>query len=89
MLPFALIFSFVTFFAGIIGAGGNVGAVGYGMAFRQMERSKDAMTLMGVTVVVSSIISLFIVIKGQDCVLSRKCCKKEDEEDVETKPPET
>jgi hypothetical protein len=59
------------------------------MAFRQMERSNDAMTLMGATVLASSLLSLFVVIKGQDSVLFYKCDKKEDEEDVQTKPTET
>jgi hypothetical protein len=59
-----------------------VGAVGYGMAFRQMERSKDAMRLMGVTVLASSLLSLFIVIKGQDAVV---CNGDKKEEDVQKK----
>jgi MFS transporter, NNP family, nitrate/nitrite transporter len=73
-----LILSF--FFAGIVGAGGTVGAVGYGMAFSHMKRNKDAMILMGVTVLASSILSLFIVIEGQDSVLFQKCGKNKDED---------
>jgi hypothetical protein len=56
---------------GIVGAGGNVGAVSYGMAFRQLD-SKKALTITGITVLISSILPLFMVIEGEDSVLFRR-----------------
>lgn len=50
--------------SGIVGAGGNAGAVGFGMAFRQLNNNKAALTIMGATVMASSVLSLFIVIDG-------------------------
>ena len=49
--------------AGIVGAGGNTGAVLFGLGFRQMNY-KDAFHLMGAAILVSSILSVFIFIKG-------------------------
>ncbi|KAG7360258.1 nitrite extrusion protein 1 NarK [Nitzschia inconspicua] len=75
--------------SGIVGAGGNVGAVGFGMAFRQLDRNKDALTIMGATVLVFSILSLFMVIEGHDSVFFRNCGKKAEEEDEEMLQVET
>jgi MFS transporter, NNP family, nitrate/nitrite transporter len=50
--------------SGIVGAGGNAGAVGFGMTFRQLNNNKAALTIMGATVMASSVLSLFIVIDG-------------------------
>merc|ERR1719183_2739724 len=51
--------------AGIVGAGGNTGAVGFGMAFRQYAPSyREPFMIMGFTIIGSSILSLFIRIKG-------------------------
>jgi NNP family nitrate/nitrite transporter-like MFS transporter len=49
--------------SGIIGAGGNTGAVGFGLGFRQLGY-KSAFMIMGITILGSSFLSLFIVIKG-------------------------
>mmetsp|Transcript_17860 Transcript_17860/g.36453 ORF Transcript_17860/g.36453 Transcript_17860/m.36453 type:complete len:123 (-) Transcript_17860:161-529(-) len=49
--------------AGIVGAGGNTGAVCFGLGFRQLE-SKPAFYLMGGCIVASGVLSLFICIKG-------------------------
>jgi NNP family nitrate/nitrite transporter-like MFS transporter len=49
--------------AGIVGAGGNVGAVCFGLGFRQMGNYK-AFMLMGSCIIASGVISLFICIKG-------------------------
>ena len=49
--------------AGIVGAGGNSGAVAFGMCFRQLGYKK-AFILMGILILVSSFLSLFIFIKG-------------------------
>ena len=49
--------------SGIIGAGGNVGAVVFGLFFRQFD-SKTAFVLMGTVIMCSSVLSLFIRIRG-------------------------
>merc|ERR1711943_15833 len=49
--------------AGIVGAGGNSGAVGFGMGFRQLDY-EAAFTIMGITIMASSALSVFINIKG-------------------------
>ena len=50
--------------SGIVGAGGNTGAVGFGLAFRQMEEDKDAFMIMGSAIMASAILSIFVNIKG-------------------------
>ena len=49
--------------AGIVGAGGNTGAVGFGFGFRQLAY-EDAFIIMGFTIMGSAVLSLFINIKG-------------------------
>ena len=49
--------------AGIIGAGGNTGAVGFGLGFRQLS-VKDAFMIMGFTILGSSFLSLGIFLPG-------------------------
>jgi MFS transporter, NNP family, nitrate/nitrite transporter len=49
--------------SGIVGAGGNVGAVCFGLGFRQLSY-KSAFTLMGALILGSSLLSVFILIKG-------------------------
>jgi MFS transporter, NNP family, nitrate/nitrite transporter len=49
--------------SGIVGAGGNTGAVGFGLGFRQLGYKK-AFVIMGSTILASGILSIFIVIKG-------------------------
>ena len=49
--------------AGIIGAGGNTGAVCFGLGFRQLEY-RAAFMIMGFSILGSSFLSLFIFIKG-------------------------
>jgi NNP family nitrate/nitrite transporter-like MFS transporter len=49
--------------SGIVGAGGNVGAVCFGLGFRQLE-TKQAFVLMASCIVVSGVISAFVCIKG-------------------------
>jgi NNP family nitrate/nitrite transporter-like MFS transporter len=48
---------------GIVGAGGNVGAVCFGFAFHQLSY-KDAFTIMGGSILISSVLSVAIHIKG-------------------------
>ena len=49
--------------AGIVGAGGNTGAVGFGLGFRQLSY-KQAFKVMGYTILGSSLLTIFIVVKG-------------------------
>jgi NNP family nitrate/nitrite transporter-like MFS transporter len=49
--------------SGIVGAGGNVGAVCFGFCFRQMNYDKAFMT-MGIVILVAGILSCLIKIKG-------------------------
>ena len=49
--------------SGIIGAGGNTGAVAFGMGFRELEY-KDAFIIMGCTIIASSVLSFFVCIPG-------------------------
>ncbi len=50
--------------AGIVGAGGNTGAVCFGLGFRQLENIVHAFNIMGFTIIGSSFLSFFIFIKG-------------------------
>ena len=54
--------------AGIVGAGGNTGAVCFGIGFRQLSYKK-AFTLMGLVIIASSVLSIFIFIKGHASLL--------------------
>jgi NNP family nitrate/nitrite transporter-like MFS transporter len=49
--------------SGIVGAGGNSGAVGFGMGFRQLDY-EEAFIIMGATIMGSAVLSIFINIKG-------------------------
>merc|ERR1712084_71888 len=60
--------------SGIVGAGGNTGAVCFGLGFRNLEY-KDAFVLMGITILASAGLSVFVCIPG-----SSKMFWGEDEE---------
>jgi len=49
--------------AGVVGAGGNCGAVGFGLGFRQLE-TLQAFYLMAGTIIASGLLTVFICIKG-------------------------
>jgi len=49
--------------SGIVGAGGNCGAVGFGLGFRQLNY-EAAFMIMGFTILASGILSMFIKVKG-------------------------
>jgi NNP family nitrate/nitrite transporter-like MFS transporter len=55
--------------AGIVGAGGNTGAVGFGLGFRQLPKYKSAFLLMGFTILGSSVLGILINIKGHASLL--------------------
>merc|ERR1711878_43008 len=50
--------------AGIVGAGGNCGAVGFGLGFRQLDSYKAAFYIMGFTILASAGATFLISIKG-------------------------
>jgi NNP family nitrate/nitrite transporter-like MFS transporter len=49
--------------SGIVGAGGNCGAVAFGLCFRELG-TKRAFDIMGSTIIVSGVLSAFIFISG-------------------------
>jgi NNP family nitrate/nitrite transporter-like MFS transporter len=53
--------------AGIVGAGGNSGAVAFGMGFRQLDY-EAAFMIMGFSILGSSLLSVFINIKGHSAL---------------------
>jgi NNP family nitrate/nitrite transporter-like MFS transporter len=55
--------------AGIVGAGGNTGAVCFGLGFRQLE-TKQAFYLMASCIIISGVLSLFVNIKGHAGLIS-------------------
>lgn len=64
--------------AGIVGAGGNVGAVCFGLGFRELDYRK-AFNIMGISIVVSSFLSLFISIKGHNSIMYGDSSEEEKE----------
>jgi len=55
--------------AGIVGAGGNTGAVMFGLCFRQLD-DKLAFQIMGYCILGSALLSFFICIKGHRSLIS-------------------
>jgi NNP family nitrate/nitrite transporter-like MFS transporter len=60
--------------SGIVGAGGNVGAVLFGLGFRNLPTYKEAFVLMGSVTLGASLLTCFIFIKGHAGLL----CGKDD-----------
>ena len=54
---------------GNVGAGGNTGAVCFGLSFRNLE-TKQAFVLMGSCIIGSGVLSLFIFIKGHASLIT-------------------
>ena len=76
--------------AGIVGAGGNTGAVCFGLCFRQLE-TKTAFYIMGFSVLGSSLLSALVFIKGhrgilcgEDSEASRNAWQKNGTKDTGT-----
>ena len=65
--------------SGIVGAGGNLGAVCFGFAFLGLAY-QDAYTIMSISVIISSFLTVFIQIKGYRGLL----CGDDLEVDKET-----
>lgn len=55
--------------SGIVGAGGNTGAVCFGLAFRQLSYTK-AFDIMAVTILISAVLTAMIKIKGHSSLMS-------------------
>lgn len=53
--------------AGIVGAGGNSGAVGFGMGFRQLDY-EAAFVIMGCAILGSAFLTVFVNIKGHSAM---------------------
>merc|ERR1712100_946167 len=68
--------------AGIIGAGGNTGAVCFGLGFRNLEY-KDAFVLMGITILASAGLSVFVCIPGSSKMFWGEDEEKEAKETLE------
>jgi MFS transporter, NNP family, nitrate/nitrite transporter len=68
--------------SGIVGSGGNVGAVGFSTCFRQMDY-KPAFVIMGWIVLVSGFLSYFVAIEGQSGLNKRQ---QQYEGSVQLKP---
>jgi NNP family nitrate/nitrite transporter-like MFS transporter len=68
--------------SGIVGAGGNVGAVAFGLCFRQMA-AKSAFLVMGSLIILSSILSLLIFIHGHPGLLWRTASEEDGVESSE------
>mmetsp|Transcript_11357 Transcript_11357/g.24061 ORF Transcript_11357/g.24061 Transcript_11357/m.24061 type:complete len:482 (+) Transcript_11357:127-1572(+) len=63
--------------SGIVGAGGNTGAVCFGLGFRNLEY-QTAFMLMGFTILGSSVLSAGILIKGHSGLFCGEDAPKED-----------
>jgi MFS transporter, NNP family, nitrate/nitrite transporter len=76
--------------SGIVGAGGNIGGVCFGLLFRQLDYY-NAFFWMGVSILFSSVLTLFICIPGQNSLLGCCCCCccESTREGVKTHPSET
>ena len=55
--------------SGIVGAGGNSGAVAFGLCFRQLPKISTAFNIMGFGIIGSSVLTLLISIKGHRSML--------------------
>jgi NNP family nitrate/nitrite transporter-like MFS transporter len=67
--------------SGIVGAGGNAGAVGFGFCFRNLEY-KTTFLLMGIINIGSSLLNLIIFINGENSLIY-------DQVDIKDEPSET
>lgn len=63
--------------SGIVGAGGNTGAVCFGLGFRNLD-DKTAFMIMGFTILGSSVLSLGLVIKGHAGLIGGKDASKDE-----------
>jgi len=64
--------------AGIVGAGGNTGAVCFGLCFRQLDNIESAFSIMGISVLGSALLTFLIRIDGHRSI----CCGGEDKDAI-------
>jgi len=55
--------------SGIVGAGGNTGAVAFGLCFRQLKKIKNAFMIMGFSILGSAVLTFLVAIKGHRSIL--------------------
>jgi NNP family nitrate/nitrite transporter-like MFS transporter len=55
--------------SGIVGAGGNSGAVAFGLCFRQLSKISTAFNIMGFSILGSAVLTFLISIKGHRSIL--------------------
>lgn len=67
--------------SGIVGAGGNVGAVVFGLCFQRLD-SKLAFVVMGVIIIISSSFSFFVNIPGETRLALSSCCAHQSGDNV-------
>lgn len=67
--------------SGIVGAGGNVGAVCFSLGFRQLSY-KAAFNLMGSVIIGSSILSVLIYIQGQSALIWGRTLPADHEDEM-------
>jgi hypothetical protein len=71
---------------GIVGAGGNVGATCFNLAFRQLDDYRTAYLVMGSTILVSSLLSALIFIDGQNSLWTSGNMSEEDSASIASNP---
>ena len=71
--------------AGIVGAGGNTGAVAFGMCFRQLK-NKQAFDIMAASICGSALLTVLIFIKGQGNFFKGTAAPKKEEPATLTVP---
>lgn len=72
---------------GIVGAGGNVGAVCFSLAFRFMADAKNSLMIMGGVALVSALLSAFIQIEGHESTLFSPFNAPNDSADTDEEAP--
>jgi len=55
--------------SGIVGAGGNSGAVAFGLCFRQLPKIQTAFNIMGFSILGSAVLTFLVSIKGHRSIL--------------------
>jgi len=62
--------------AGIVGAGGNCGAVAFGFCFRQLSSYNQAFDIMAAAILCSAVLCVFIFIKGESAMFTKGAPKE-------------
>jgi len=70
--------------AGIVGAGGNTGAVCFGLAFRNLPDYRTAFDIMGGVIIASSVLSVLIFIPGHAGMVCGKDAPEQEKKNAAT-----